>query len=114
MAVNALATSVIWEGTYDLPPVASAMRSKVLLPCPPEPLGLVLMVYTETSALRSRHLDGFFAGHGACLVIAVAQQDDDAPDGASLWLLQQLVPTCVVESIVHCREAARSQRANAH
>src|ERR1035438_2748152 len=59
------------------------------------------------------HLDGFFACHGACVVIAVAQQDDGAPDGASLWLLQQLVPTCIVESIVHCREAARSQRANA-
>jgi len=33
-----------------------------------------------------RHLDRFFARHGACVVFAVAQQDDGAPNGAGLWL----------------------------
>src|SRR5580704_19056028 len=51
-----------------------------------------------------RHLDGFLASHGACVVIAVAQQDNGTSDGASLRLLQQLVPARVVERIIYSRE----------
>ena len=68
-------------------------------------------VYDGVGALR--HFDGFFAGYVALVILAVAQQNDRAPCGAILRLLQQLVAAGVVESIIHRRSASGAEFAHA-